>query len=424
MISERIHEMIYMDIGEKIQNIKKPKIADTIGLLPDGEAASVDEFFENFVKPRLPKKEVVIQWHNILMEYIDDTKELSCAVRYGNSGSKDESLSGETGYLKLRRGWLTKNTDDNFEYFYADNYMSSFICKMAIDGYCPSSVDELRNIFQSHEFPFGYNFHRDTEFEAECVVIAIGDDPGFLGNYKISHVFDSGKNYDVKGKRFPGIKELSEEYFDIGYREQWTHENDHIRKIKIGEEEKEVITACFLRFVHPINYFLTPSTKKHICVPAVYRNDIGEYSLLKDKVIQYIKEQYLEVYDEFVEKIMWYDEPNEPCSDVKIEFGDHVRTMSLEKRLRLYNITLDTSIDTLNEYIHRFKENDDAYFTLICIYDNYSEKEINFWKNANTKHDNKTIDKLGNMIKEKVKASDEYDNVDEVKVKVLLHEKE
>ena len=149
-------------------------------------------------------------------------------------------------------------------------------------------------------------------------------------------------------------------------------------------------------------------------MPAVYRNDIGEYSLLKDKVIQYIKEQYLEVYDEVVEKIMWYDEPNEPCSDVKIEFGDHVRTMSLEKRLRLYNITLDTSIDTLEEYIHRFKENDDAYFTLICIYDNYSEKEINFWKIANTKHDNKTIDKLGNMIKEKVKASDEYDNVDEV----------
>ena len=408
-----------MNIEEKIQNIRNPKIEEEIGLLPDGKASSVDEFFENFVKPRLPKKEVVIKWHNILMEYIADTKELSCAVRYGNSGSQDESLSGETGYLKLRRGWLTKNTEDNFEYFYADNYMSSFICKMALDEYCPSSVDELRDIFQKHKFPYGYDFHHDKKYEAECVVIATGEEPGFLGNYKISHVFDSGKNYDIKGEN-TGIKKLSEDYFDIGKREQWKDEPDHIRKMKIGEEEKEVITACFLRFVHPINYFLTPSQAKHICEPEVPKKDIGEYPLLIDKVKRHIKEQYQDVYDEFVEKIMWYDEPSKPCDDVEIEFGNHILKMSLEEKLSRKKITLDTKVDTIEEYLNEFVEDEEKYFTLNCYYDSNSEEEINFWKNTNTRHDNKTFKELGNMIIQKVTAHSEYADAGEVKVKVLL----
>lgn len=416
-----------MNIEEKIQNIREPKIKETIGLLLDGEASSVDDFFENFVKPRLPKKEVIIKWHKILMEYVDNTKELSCAVRYGNSGSKDESLSGEKGYLKLRRGWLTQNAEpeDNFEYFYADNYMSSFICKMAIDGYCPSSVEELRDIFQKHKFPFGYDFHRDSEYEAECVVIATGDEPGFLDNYKISHVFDSGKHYDVKGdKRYPRIKELSEEYFDIGNRDQWTKEPDHIRKIKIEEKEKEVIIACFLRFVHPINYFLTPSNKKHICVPSATNKDIGENPLLIDKVKQYMKEQYQEVYDEFVEKIMWYDEePSDDYNDVKIVYGNQIKTIPLDKRLSIEKITLDMTIPSLEKSVEEFNKNDDTYLSLIYSYDSKSEKVIDFWKNENTKHGNKKINDVCNLIIRKVESQNEYYNTEEVKVKVMLKNK-
>ena len=412
-----------MNIEEKIQNIMNPKIEETIGLLPDGEASSVDDFFENFVKPRLPEKEVVIQWHNILMEYITDSKELSCAVRYGNSASKDESLKGETKEAKLRRGWLTQNTDDNFEYFYADNYLSSFICKMAIDGYCPSSVDELRDIFQKHKFPFGYPFHHTKE-EKECMVIAIGKNPGFLSNYKISHVFDSGKYYDVKGdKRYHGIKELSEKYFDIGERNQWRKETDLIRKIKIEEKEKEVITACFLRFVHPINYFLTPPQDKHICEPEVPKKDIGEYPMLIDKVKHHIKEQYQDVYDEFVEKIMWYDEPSEPCNDVKIEFGEHVKSRSMIETLRRKKIALDTPQLTLDNCVKEFRENDATYFTISCRFDSNSEKEISFWKRANTKHQNKKINDLYNLILQKVKAHNEYADAEEVRVKVSLQKK-
>lgn len=406
-----------MNIEEKIQDIKNPKLKDTIGLIPDGEYSSVDDFFENFVKPRLPKKEVVIKWHNILMGYIADTKELSCAVRYGNSRSE--------GKDKLRRGWLTQNTDDNFEYFYADNFLSSYFCKMAIDEYCPSSVEELRDIFQKHKFPFGYDCFRDSQYEKECIVIAIGDKPGFLGHYKISHVFDNGKYYDVKGdKMYPGIKELSEEYFDIGNREQWTQETDHIRKIKISEKEKKVIIACFLRFVHPINYFLTPSPNNHICVPSDSNKDIGENPLLINKVKQYMKEQYQEVYDEFVEKIMWYDEETiDDFNNVKIVCRYHIDELPIDDRLSFENITLDMTVPSLKESLNEFKENDDTYFSLICSYDGNSKKVFDFWKRANTNHKNKKCKDIQNLIIQKVESQKEYDNAEEVKVKVLLKKK-
>ena len=405
-----------MNIEEKIQNIKEPKIKETIGLLPDWEvSSSVDDFFENFVKPRLPKKEVVLKWHEILMEYVANTKELSCAVRYGNSGNG--------GYDKLRRGWVTQNTDDDFEYFYTDNFLSSFICKMAIDEYCPSSAGELRDVFQKHKFPYGYDFWHDSKDEAKCVVIATGDEPGFLDNYKISHVFDSGKNYNIKGVNTK-IKELSEAYFNIGDRKQWEEEPDHIRKIKIGEDEKEVIIACFLRFVHPMNYFLTPSNKKHICVPSATNKDIGENPLLINKVKQYMKEQYQEVYDEFVEKIMWYDEePSDDYNDVEIVYGNQIKTMTLDERLSIEKITLDMTIPSLEKIVEEFNKNDDTYLSLIYSYDGNSEKVIDFWKNASTKHGNKKINDVRNLIIQKVESQNEYYNADEVKVEVLLKNK-
>lgn len=81
------------------------------------------------------------------MEYIKDDSNISCAIRYGNSGSKSLSLCNESGYLKLRRGWLTVNTTDNFSYFYADNYLSSFIYKMALDGFVPT-LKEFKDLIK------------------------------------------------------------------------------------------------------------------------------------------------------------------------------------------------------------------------------------------------------------------------------------
>ena len=341
-----------MNLIKKLGTIRNPQICKSIGLLTKGSANSVDEFFETFVLPKLPKPEVIKKWHTLLMEYVSDLNNLSCAVRYGNSGSNSASKSGETGYKKLRRGWLTKNIDDNFEYFYADNYLTSFIYKMAIDGYCPT-LQSFKDTFLTHKFPYGFNFHHDKKYEAEGTIIPYGKEPGFLGNYKISHIFNTGEFYIVDGKKYSTIKMLSEDYFDIGSRDQWLKESDKIRKLNITETEKKVITASFLRFVHPLNYFLTPTRKKHKCTPAVQYNDIGEYDPLVEKVKEYIKNTYPKEYAEFTEKIMWYDGSNSTKGlpkDIHIEYGPDITSSSSKSKHSSKSVSTSSKDFSLYEF--------------------------------------------------------------------------
>lgn len=303
-----------MTLEEKILKINEPAIADieNVGLLPTDAADTIENFFEKFVKPRLAQEEVVRQWHEILMEYTDkkNWSELSCCVRFGNNGGEKQSAWGEKGYFKLRRGWLTKNKNDNFEYFFADNAFSAFVYKMALDGFCPSNVDEFRTIFQQHKFPYSFGFFIDNKKnEYKGVTITKGTNPGFLGNYKLSHIFDAGEHFNINGMD-KGDALLSNEYYPIGHSDDFLDEPDLIRKMDIDDDMKKVIVAKFLRFVHPFNYFLTPTKKHHICGQPVYKKDIGEDPRMISYVRAYLKKTYPKEYDDFVKRIMWYEDPD------------------------------------------------------------------------------------------------------------------
>jgi len=300
-----------MTLEEKILKISENPIADVanIGLLPTGNAATIEEFFNKFVKPRLPEEKTVKQWHKILMEYTDEENwpELSCCVRYGNNGGKKKSKWGETDYFKLRRGWLTKNKDDKFEYFFADNSFPAFVYKMALDGFCPANADELKNVFKEHKFPYSFGFFVDkTKNEYKGVVIAEGRNPGFLGNYKLSHIFDAGKYFDIYGIE-KGDAELSDEYYPIGHSNDFLRNPDRIRVMEIDDFSKKVIIAKFLRFAHPFNYFLTPTKKHHICGEYVYKKDIGEDPRMISFLKTYLEATYPAEYSEFKKRIMWFE---------------------------------------------------------------------------------------------------------------------
>lgn len=304
-----------MTLEDKIENIQNPKIQDGIGLLPNDCNKSMEDFFEKFIKPRLPKQEYIKRWHRLLMDYIKDWENVSCAVRFGNRGDKSESLSGESGYLKLRRGWLTKDNNSDFDYFYADNYMSSFFYKMALDGFVPK-LDEFKKMFYEHKFPYGFGFHVDKKYESERCIIPTAKEPGFLGKYKISHIFDSGKNYKVGAETYD-ITKLSENYFDIGRREEWNN-SDSIRRMDIDDNTKKIIIASFLRFVHPINHFLTPSKKRHKC--SCWK-DVGEYPKLIEYMKNYIKKTYPKEYKEYIDTIMWnFDDDSNECQEEENNF--------------------------------------------------------------------------------------------------------
>lgn len=180
---------------------------------------------------------------------------------------------------------------------------------MALDGFVPADVKELRDVFRAHKFPYGFGFKIDNKInEYKGVVITIGKEPGFLDNYKISHVFDAGENFLMDDGSVQGDEYLSPLYYPIGHSKDFLTEPDKIRKMKISDEAKKVIVAKFLRFAHPMNYFLTPGKKLHSCATKVYMNDIGEDPIMIHYVKQYLKKEYKIEYTEFLNKIMWRDE--------------------------------------------------------------------------------------------------------------------
>lgn len=367
-----------MPLEEKIKKINIPSVINvsSVGPLPSGKADTIEEFFDGFVKPRLPKESVIREWHKLLMKYTDDLTNVSCCVRFGNNGSDKTSVYGERGYYKLRRGWLTQNDCDDFEYFFADNFFSSFIYKMALDEYVPT-IDEFREMFCQHKFPYGFGYMIDEKInEYKGVVIPTALEPGFLNHYKLSHVFDSGEHFCIRGGEY-GDSMLTEMYFPIGHSNDFLKNINHVRRMHIEDDAKKVIVAKFLRFAHPFNYFLTPAKKHHICEQTVYKNDIGEEPKMINYVRQYLQTTYPDVYSEFLSKIMWYDNSRSTFIVTGKEKIDIVYGLSIIKKITAKSVkttitkkSTKNTIDLLSinqTYLETFKVGEIANQVLRAI---------------------------------------------------------
>lgn len=195
-----------------------------------------------------------------------------------------------------------------------------------------SSSFELGDLFRQHKFPYGFGFLIDKKInEHKSVVIAVAKEPGFLGNYKLSHVFDSGEYFDIDGTMY-GDASLTEKYFPIGHSDDFLKQRDRVRRMHISDDAKRVIVAKFLRFAHPFNYFLTPAKTRHVCAQPVYKKDIGEDPRMISYVRQYLAKEYPQEYQEFVSKIMWYEDPHAVVATGKeridITYGIDVKAAS------------------------------------------------------------------------------------------------
>ena len=314
-----------MTLEERINSIDMPKIKDipNVGLLPNGKADTVEEFFCDFVKQRLPNEDVIRKWHTLLKDYVSDLSKVSCCVRYGyQRGPKDGTKWGEVGDDALRRGWVTQNTTDEFEYFFTDNHFCTYTYKMALCGFVPE-LKELREFFVNHKFPYGFMYYLRIHPEVEGAVVKYGKNPGFSSNYKISHVFDAGASFKVND-RSCNDAELSPLYYPLGHRDDFLKNANRIRKMEITDEAKKVIVAKFLRLVHPFNYFLTPTTHpkvhKYDPVAAVSMNDIGEDSRLLHYMRNYLKGKYPDIYKEFLEMTLWPEDSDVVYRDTSGEY--------------------------------------------------------------------------------------------------------
>ena len=279
-----------MTLLQKLNTINFPQVIS----LRDGNAQTAEEFWDSFIVHNLPAKEVVLKWHEVLMEYVKRPNAMF-AIRCYNTAAKDS-------YDSLRRGFLTR-TNAGYSFFYTDNFHAAYYLKMAIDGFVPT-VEEMVETYNSRKFPA--RFGRDTSNERALMAMPKGVDPGIQNaGYKLAHILNVGKDYHVHGRN-TSLSQIVQEYFDGGKRSDWKLNTDvtgsyYLREYEVKQDAKKFLVAEFLRFVHPFNYFLTP---KKTCSISSVSKDIAEYQPLVDYVQTKYATLYGDAYKEFLSLVM------------------------------------------------------------------------------------------------------------------------
>lgn len=291
-----------MTLTEKLKTISKPPIKP----LGSGFCETLQNFWDSFIFPRLPEKNIMLAWNKILMEYVQLPNAMFALRFYNTAASKDY-------WDTLRRCALTK-TNNGYSFFYTDNFHAAYYCKMAVDGYI-SSTAEILNAYNNLEFPA--RFGSITENEKSLMALPNKYSP-YINNagYKIAHIHAVGKNYFFNGQDF-SLSDIVQKYFPGGERTDWQFDknfNAPVRFLETSPEAKKFLVAEFLRFVHPFNYFLVPNTRANKHGSSTVCGDIAEYPPLLEFVKNKFSELYGSAYQEFLDAIMI--DTNSPCIEI------------------------------------------------------------------------------------------------------------
>lgn len=302
-------------IDELLQELSTKKNVN-ISPIKNGSYETLESFWENFLKPLLPDKSIVLKWHELLMKYVNDSEAIFAIRAYHNWPNKKHNDTD------LRRGFYTKINNKDYSFFFTDNYFATYFEKMLSNNYVPD-YNSFKASMLNHQFPA--RFGRSTKAEKSKALYDINakNDPGFQKNgYKLSHLVDVGNNYWINNENFSltrllDIYELRGKYSD--WKRDTYNSNNYVRHMTITDnffELKKIMVAHFLRFIHPFNYILTPRKSfQSFDGVSITRKDIGEYQPLLD----YISNKYHEMYgDAFVEyKKLLLSEPKSQ-KDIKI----------------------------------------------------------------------------------------------------------
>ena len=329
-----------MTLQEKLRDIKRTSTLTKLNEYPATETAKdLNELWEKVIEPNLPDKNAVAQWHEILLDYIEQDNISFSIRRFGSRSKKENSMV-------LRRGFLNKvfwNGQEQFNTFYVDNSFPAYFYSMVKDGYAPKDCKELKTLIDNFEFPCGFI---QTDAEKKLAAYKRGVNPEIsTKGYKIAHIFSAGEKYDTCAG-YSKIADFCKTYFPRGEREEWQDNTlpsgKYYRPIELDESSdigkiKKFAIAHFLRTVHPINYFLVPNKintrdkSSGIIKTNIYwydydnggqeNNEIGEYPKLVEYVAAKVKDIYKDVfgvsgksiYQEFLDLIY----PTGNCVDPK-----------------------------------------------------------------------------------------------------------
>lgn len=257
--------------------------------LHNGSSTSIEDFYEKVVLINSPKKEIVEQWHKLLIQYINDNEAIFFVRRYASAPKKD--------WTKIRRGFLTEY-DCGLKYVFCDNYFAHYFFMMAMKKIVPS-YKEFKSLILKRELPYGFMVtSQEKPFQAYKKGKAVNINKA---GWKLDHINSVNGDYNFN------YTNEKKELFPIGNQSDWKEKKGHVyfsRTISLSplniENYKDKVIAHFLRLVHPMNYFLTPQKNRSTF-------DVGGSAEMIAFVREKNKKIYGELYDEFEKLILTED---------------------------------------------------------------------------------------------------------------------
>lgn len=302
----------------------------TLPKYPTGSAyCTIADFYEEFIVPRLPDTQTVIEWTKLLLNYVKQDDAVFAIRAFfswqnvkNNPADSDSQLAitngkkvGDNNPYSLRRGFLTEFKNSKYKFFYSDNFLAAYFMKMAYDGFVPLYGDFISEL-QNRTFParFGRSCAAERAIAAYNINGKTAKDPGIQrAGYKVAHVIDSGTNY-VNSSGNHGLSQICNCYFPRGWYSDWKFSNGYYSRQLSNTQGIDYLKAHFLRFVCPINYFLAPKANINKKVYQSYgqtsglttnKPDIAELPELQKYVIGQFYNLYGKVYVDYLDAIMW-----------------------------------------------------------------------------------------------------------------------
>lgn len=303
---------------------------------------TIKEFYEKFIEPRLPSIDICLKWNELLKWYLEQPNIIYFYRGGNNSG-------------KCRRGWLCEqgNTSNNeaIRYIYDDNDLACYIYKMALDEFCPSKEEfydfmtsfksanqigwlvksqKLANVDNTRQylsFPGKFTPNEPYEINKNVLLLNVQESCCCLGkySYKHAHIFDVKGLYTIGSRVISGTKNNKDnvlkafevdkldydKYIKDPSLNAFIYKRDKV-DLKLFDEIKTFLKAETMRFLNPLNHFLSPMEKcnKYTKEDGSIDLDIAEYDCLQ-KYIVYRKRQLffdssknVSVYEEFEKYIL------------------------------------------------------------------------------------------------------------------------
>ena len=361
-------------------------------------------FFDEYIRPRMLDKDIVIGWHKMLMEYVE-MNDNTLFLRAGNTAGK------------LRRGWMTRYVcgEKSFNVVFTDNDLGCIIYKMALDGFIPSTNEfynylttfdtwnnisinwetnrKIQNEFDLEQnterkflkFPVhflesgGKNYPDKHENEmnaallsGKCCVI------GNLG-YKHSHIFNAGKDFHFN-ETVLGMSDITSKYITINKDDvsdyKWDSSiRNYIRIININDEAeyndlKQIARAATLRFIDPLNHFLSPKAKSNLYMDknGEIHFDVAEYAVLTNYIANYICTTYKEIdFEDFFRKALvnfdYIDESKKTFKVMFISKEEAIDEKENVKKSKKSNKKLNKNIKKISSHKSKTHENERKKYT-------------------------------------------------------------